>query len=327
MTRMTLTRRHFISVAAACGLVGSTHGPSPLMPLTWSGQIMGAMASLTLYCADATLGRKLIVDCLSEIERLESIFSLFRPDSDISRLNLAGWVEPISSDLQSVLTESSRISRLSDGAFDVTVQPLWLLYANHFERWGRDADGPNAEALAQARSRVNWQAVTLESGRISFAAQDMEITLNSIARGYATDRVAALLKAAGMEHVLVDLDNYFALGEHPDGRPWRIGLSNPRKPAELLDVLDAKNLAVASASGFGTVFDRVGKYHHIFDPKTGHCAQQWAGSSVLAKSAMIADALSTTLLVAPKSQAARILAEGGGVKAYMVEMDGQVVVI
>ncbi len=324
---MPWTRRHFLSIAAAWGVSASTPSSGALVPVSWSGQLMGATASLSLYTPDPDLGRSLITQCLSEIDRLENLFSLFRPDSLISQLNRTGWVDTAEPDFLRVLTESERISRLSNGAFDVTVQPLWVLYSKHFDRWGRDAEGPGADAINQALGSVNWRAVQTSGGRVSFTAPNMGITLNSIARGYATDRVTAILKAAGLEHVLVDLDNYYALGNHPDGRPWRIGMADPKSPDHVMKVLDVKNLAVASASGFGTVFDRAGIYHHIFDPHTGGCSSTWAGCTVLAESATIADALSTTLLVAPPAKIPQILAEGGGVKAYMVDRTGRVSVV
>ena len=114
---------------------------------------------------------------------------------------------------------------------------------------------------------------------------------------------------------------------HPDGRDWRLGMADPKRPEQVLSVLEIKNQAVASASGYGTIFDRIGNYHHIFNPHTGGCASQWAGCTVVAERATIADALSTALLVTPKDQTARVLREGGGARAYLVDEAGRVTIL
>ena len=322
----TLGRRAFLSIAAV-GLgtaLWTRRTGKALTPVRWSGQIMGATADLTLYVTDARWGRALIERCLDEVDRLENSFSLFRPRSELSRLNRNGRLDNASSDFLAVADRSMRMSQASAGAFDVTVQPLWNLYSSHFDRWGKDADGPAAEAVNAAQALVDWRMVRIDGASVAFARPSMGITFNSIARGYATDRVTSLLRQAGLDRALVDMDNYYALGSHPDGRPWRLGVAAPKAPSRTLMTLEVENKAVASASGYGTVFDRTGKFHHIFDPHSGGCASNWAGCTVIAEQATTADALSTALLVAPKDKIAELLTEGGGSKAYMVDETGRI---
>ncbi len=329
-TAASITRRAFLSITATAAVGAGlwAYGrQTPLVPVRWSGQIMGATADMTLYVTDVPFGRALIERCLAEIDRLENSFSLFRPGSELRRLNREGRLDRASADFLTVLDASTRFSQISGGAFDVTVQPLWELYSDHFTRWGKDADGPPREAVHAALARVDWQSVRTQDGNVAFARPAMGITFNSIARGFATDRVTALLRQAGLDRALVNLDNYYALGEHPDHRPWRLGVVAPKNPAQTLATIEVENQAVASASGYGTLFDRVGKFHHIFDPHSGGCAANWAGCTVIAPTATIADSLSTALLVAPKVQTARILAESGGTKAYLVDEAGGITTI
>lgn len=322
------TRRRVLTLAAASAGVLALAGQSkPLLEaVVWRGEIMGATAALTLYDWDVARAKALIALCLDEVERLEQIFSLLRPDSEVSRLNRTGFSVNASADLLDLIRQSQELSHRSEGAFDISVQALWTLYSRHFARLGPDAAGPGDDAIAGALASVGWQSIHIRGAEARLGKPGMGLTFNSIARGYAVDRVGDILKRHGMTHVLIDLDNYLTLGPRPDGTDWRLGLADPRAPERVLRVLETRDRAVASAGGYGTIFDRLGLYHHIFDPHSGRSANLWAGATVVAKSATLADALSTALLVAPKDQTARLLAEAGGEKAYMVDVRGSVTV-
>ncbi|WP_448207020.1 FAD:protein FMN transferase [Azospirillum sp. sgz302134] len=321
-----LTRRRAITVlAAAAGLALLPRpGRAAPVPVSWQGQVMGAEAGITLHHEDPAAARAIILDCVAEIDRLESVFSLFRPDSALRRLNRDGALADPPADLVAVLTEAQRIAALTDGAFDVTVQPLWDLYAGHFARYPDDEEGPPAASVQAARALVDWRRLEVSAERIRLGRPGMGVTLNGIARGYVTDRVGALLRARGLEHVLLDLDNYLSLGGKPDGRPWRVGIADPRAPERVLTVLDTRDEAVSSSGGYGTLFDRAGRFHHIFDPATGRSAFSWAGTTVVAPSATVADALSTALVVVPPDRVAGILREAGATRAHLVDGAGRI---
>lgn len=325
-----LSRRQVLTLTAAAsvtGLVASYELQPKRRPVRWTGQVMGATASLTLYDGNVERAKTTIRACLDEVERLENIFSLIRPDSWVSRLNRQGRLAQAPRDLLEVLAQSQRMSVLSDGAFDVSVQSLWTLYSTYFSQMGRNAIGPSQQAVDAASRAVGWQDIQTSGDGIDLRRPGMGLTFNSIARGYATDRVGQLLRNRGLEHVLIDLDNYLSIGDRPDGRPWALGVANPLDPKTILTVIETKDRAVASAGGYGTVFDATGKFNHIFDPHTGASANRWAGATVVAKSAAVADALSTALLVASKDQTARILREAGGERAYLVDFEGKITVI
>lgn len=325
------SRRQVLTLTAAIGVMGlgtglgTAHKTRPqLRPVRWTGQMMGATASLTLYDSNVDRAKATIQACLDEVERLEEIFSLIRPDSWVSRLNRQGHLTQAPSELLDVVAQSQRMSALSDGAFDVSVQSLWALYSTYFAQMGREAHGPSQQAVDAARAAVGWQDIHTTGDSLELRRPGMGLTFNSIARGYATDRVGQLLRSQGLEHVLIDLDNYLGIGDRPDGKPWALGVANPLDPTTILTVIETKDRAVASAGGYGTVFDATGKFNHIFDPHTGASANRWAGATVVAKSAAVADALSTALLVAPKDQTARILHEAGGDRAYLVDFEGKI---
>ncbi len=145
---------------------------------------------------------------------------------------------------------------------------------------------------------VDYRAVTVDTRSIAFDRPGMAVTLNGIAQGYITDRVADLLGRGGLDSVLVDLGETRALGDHPAGRKWRVGLADPRDPDRVDRAVDLSNLAVATSAGHATRFDTAGRRHHLFDPRTGRSATGYLGVSVVARTATAADALSTGLMCA-----------------------------
>ncbi|WP_029007341.1 FAD:protein FMN transferase [Azospirillum halopraeferens] len=322
-----LTRRRFLTITAAAGVaaVMTPSAEAAAGPRVWRGTVLGADAAIALHHPDTAEADRLIRLCLAEVERLERVFSLYRPDSALVRLNRDGELRDPPTDLVRLLDDAARMAQRTGGAFDVTVQPLWQLYAGHFGRPGADPAGPPPAAVAAVRRLVDHRALRVEPGRIAFARPGMAATLNGIAQGYVTDRVAERLEAAGMTRVLVDLGEVRALDPHPDGRPWSVGLADPRDPARIAATLPVVRRAVATSGGYGTRLDPAGRFVHLFDPRSGRAEPRWASVTVLAADATTADALSTALSVLPEDEALAALATVPGAAARLTRADGTVV--
>ncbi|CAO3460535.1 FAD:protein FMN transferase (EC 2.7.1.180) @ FAD:protein FMN transferase NosX (EC 2.7.1.180) [Azospirillum argentinense] len=324
------TRRRFLGIAAAAaGLAllpgGLRAAGAPVR--TWRGVALGADSVLQLAHPDPAEADRLIALCLEEVARLERVFSLYRTDSALARLNRDGVLDAPPADLVRLLSEAAAFSRRTDGAFDPTVQPLWQLYAGHFARPGADPAGPPEAVLRAARELVDHRKLRVEPGRIAFAGRGMAVTLNGIAQGYVTDRVSERLRAEGMTDVLVDLGEIRALGHHPSGRPWSVGLADPLVDGRNAGTLEIADRAVATSGGYGTPFDPAGRFTHLFDPATGGCAREWLAVTVLAPDATTADALSTALSVAPEARAAVLLDRFPGAAARLTRRDGSVLAL
>lgn len=295
--RRPIPRRRFITVlAATAGLTATGLSPrnARAVPLhQWRGRALGAEASVLLAHPDGVAARRLLSAVRAEIERLERVFSLYRMDSAITALNREGVLDAPSQDLFVLLSRARALGDLTDGSFDPTVQPLWRLYADHFARPEADPAGPDAHAVARVRTLVDYRRIGITPSRIAFARRGMAMTLNGIAQGYITDRVADLLRAGGVDNVLVDIGEIRALGVHPDGRDWRVGLRGPQDRERLFDAIDLSNTALATSSGAGMTFDPSGRHHHLFDPISGQSADRFLSVSVKAADATTADALST----------------------------------
>jgi thiamine biosynthesis lipoprotein len=287
----------------------------------WSGTALGCDATLQIHHPDPATADRLIAASLAEVERLERIMSLYRPDSALSRLNRDGVLEDPPFDLVRVLSESRRYGALSGGAFDVTVQPLWDLYAGHFSRPDASPDGPSADAIAASVARVGQDALEIDPARLRFARPGMGVTLNGVGQGYITDRVVELLRAGGVEHALVDMGKIRAIGGRPAGGPWSVGLEDPRAPGTIAERIPLMDRAVATAGGYGTLFDPAGRFNHIFEPWSGRTSWRWLSVSVETATATESNALSNAFAVMPAEATAPIV-RALGLVAHFIYPDG-----
>ncbi|WP_177178002.1 FAD:protein FMN transferase [Citreimonas salinaria] len=317
-----LDRRRFIGItAAAAGLAALPAAVNEGSLHVWNGTALGARASLRLYHPDRPTAEAAIARCVAEIGRLERIFSLYRPGSAVSRLNRDGALSSPPFDLVRLLDTAGQIHRSTGGVFDMSVQPLWQLYSAHFAQDPDRTDLPAPKAHAAALALVGQARVTVAPGRIAFDRPGMALTPNGIAQGYVTDRIAELLREAGFSDVLVDLGEARALGRHPGGTPWRAALADPGggAPQRTVELVDS---ALATSAPGGFAFDRAGRVHHIFDPRTGTPTEGRASVSVVAPEATLADALSTAFMQMSTAQIRRTLAAHDGVRVHVLNRDG-----
>lgn len=313
-SRGTLSRRRVITilgVVAGLPLLPCADEPeTPTRLHRWRGTALGSPSYIIVGHPDHRAAEQAIAECVAEIERLEKQFSLYRGDSEIARLNRDGRLEAPSCDLLALLSECQRFYELSGGAFDVTVQPLWEIYAAHF--FGSQlppTNGPEPSAIEQALALIGWQEVDVTPQCITLARQGMGLTLNGIAQGYLTDRIADILRTNGCDRVLADMgrSEIRLVGQRPDGRAWRIGLADPLAPARVAVTLNLADRCISTSGGYGTKFEATGRYHHLFDTRTGTSASHYIAVSVVAASTMVADALSTSLYVTPPERSNRLL--------------------
>ncbi len=332
-----LSRRRALTViAAAAGLalpspVRANSGRQPAL-LRWRGRALGAETTITLYHPESAVRQRAIIAAVQEIERLEREFSLYRPDSALSRLNRQGHLKRPSLDMIRLLGDATRLGALSGGAFDVSVQPLWRLYADHFSRPEADPAGPPQATIERTRRLVDYRAIVSDRKGVRLARPGMALTLNGIAQGYIADRVAALLADHGIAAVLLDLGEFRAHGRHPEGRPWRVGIRLPEVAEGILRTVELGQNAsapttLATSSGSGTRFDAAGRFHHLFDPASGRCSDGLAGATVMADTAARADGLSTALAVMAPEEAAKLLRRAGRAWGFLVHADGSSTVI
>lgn len=296
-----ITRRRMIAVSAVAlgSLALPGAGLGSAAAYRWRGHALGGGASLILYDADAERARATVETCVAEIERLEDEFSLYRASSALRRLNRDGRLDAASLDMRDLLALARRVAEKTGGAFDITVQPLWELYAR--------TPSPDTASLAAAEERVNYRDIAVDGATVRFTRPGMAATLNGVAQGYITDRVADLLAAAGYVNVLIDLGEIRALGPKAGGAAWRIALPGGERHALV------QGAVATSAPG------EVGNL--LLDPRSGRPAPRHRSVSVFAPGAAEADALSTAFSLMAADDIEAVLA-GGSATAVVRERTG-----
>lgn len=291
MMPITPTRRRFVQISAAALALCATSGRAAAPMAHWTGIAMGAGASMTLAGIDQSAAAPVFAAMEVEIARLESIFSLYRPDSELVRLNAAGHLTAPSADLLNVLSLSQSVWAASGRVFDPTVQPLWMAMAK----------GEDSGTQDQARALVGWQHLRWDVGEVRLTRPGMALTFNGVAQGYITDKIAALLGAQGFGDILVDMGEIAARGHHGSGRPWRAGIAAP--DGRLVRHLHLTDRAIATSAPMGTVLDADGRRGHILDPGRTATLVQTQLCTVSAPRAAMADALSTACCLLPAAKA------------------------
>jgi thiamine biosynthesis lipoprotein len=333
----TISRRRTIKLIAGIGslpltglLAGEESKAAAEKAYLWRGVAMGAEASIEIHHPDRREAALLADRARQEIARLERIFSLYRSDSALSLLNQDGRLEAPPLELLTLLSRATLWHEQTDGAFNITLQPLWRLYALHFSNPNADPSGPSQNDILAARALANMDAIKATPAEVRFARPGMAVTLNGIAQGFVTDRVAELLQDAGLDHVLINLGEIRALGNHPENRPWRVGLKPFRdQPAGTQEIAD---LAVATSEMAGTTFDPQGRFGHILNAQAKPAALNGKGvvtaASVVAKRAVDADALSTALVAAETELDPAAFAGYLGIRRIVIgDAEGEVSVI
>lgn len=319
----SLSRRRFIRIAAISA--GLAAHPAWALPrpqfetYTWTGIALGAEASMTLQHHSEAEAKAALADCVAEVARLEAIFSLYREDSALVRLNAAGRLDDAPLDLRILLAEALRLSARTGGAFDPTIQPVWSVYAGHFSTPGASADGPAQSLIDAALSRTGWRDIEISDSGVRLGKPGTALTLNGIAQGYITDKVSDLLARSGFEHVLVNMGEQRALGPKWDGSAWRVGVSDPNNREAMLVEIPVSSGAVATSGGYGCRFDEAGRFTHILDPRTGAAARQFKSITVIAPRATDADGISTALCVLGEERSKALL--GNDVRAFALPED------
>ena len=296
---------------------GATAGDS-LQLIRREGRALGTQVSITVLHADAAQADRAIAAAFAELDAVEDLMSIYRPNSQLSRLNREGVLRQPDAKLLTVLRYAQKLSSETGGAFDVTVQPLWNTYAQ-----AQKADRlPGADELAAARAKVNWQRVAVAQQQVRLLDEGMAITLNGIAQGFAADRVAAVLREHGIEQALVDTGELGAIGAKATGEPWKVGIQHPRVNDAFISLAALKDRCLATSGDYATAFSQDRTMHHVFDPRTGYSPTGYMSVSVAAPTAMQADALSTALFVMDMGQGLTLIERMPGVDAMFVLPDG-----
>lgn len=260
---------------------------------------MDTYMTVTAYGKNAENGVNKAVD---EINRLETVLSAEKQESDIYKLNETGS-GTLSTDTKDIVSKALEINKTTNGAFDISIYPLMV-------KWGfttQKYNVPSKNEISKLLKDVDSSKIIFDekSGNVKLK-ENMKIDLGGIAKGYTSNRVMQIFKEHGVKSGLVSLGgNVQALGTKTDGTAWQIAIENPDKSSDYIGVVSVKDKAVITSGGYERYFEKNGKtYHHILDPETGYPAESGVKSvTIVSDDGTLADALSTSLFVMGKEKA------------------------
>lgn len=325
-----ITRRRSLEILGAALIAPAAMFPNPaqskdkaLKHISWQGILMGANASITLATENEAHAKATLTKLLEEVKRLESYFSLYQENSLINQLNNKGTLKNPPKEFKDLVEQSQHFSKLTNGAFDPTIQPLFMAYKN-LSQTIPESGLINHPSIKRVRELINWQAIKCEANQISFEKPAMAITLNGIAQGYITDKAVEILKENGFENTLVNFGEYHGVGsKKPNSNEgWTIQLGQHNSNNQAPDLWTLKNNALAASSKNGYKFEKMSELHHMLDPKSGQNQKTWQEIYVLAKSATTADAASTALFASTPEVVSTIAKSLKIQKALLIKTDG-----
>lgn len=295
-----------------------------------SNQQFFAMDTAMVFTAYGPAGGTALAKAQAELFRLDALLSRTRPESDIARLNDSAGGGPVALDPSTaeLLRTAKQYAADTGNAFDPTIAPLMVA-------WGFSGSGahrvPSQAERAALLALVGAEGLSVTAGgEASLGRPGMAADLGGIAKGYAADRAAALLREDGVTAALLDLGNstIAALGLHPDGTPWRIGVKNPETQEGYLCIQDLSDQFLSTSGAYQRFFDQDGTiYHHILDPKTGAPASSdLLSATVVAANGTLADAYSTAIFVMGSNQALELWRNRSDLELILIRADKTILV-
>lgn len=284
-------------------------------------EIMGTTFAITIDgFADAHRAAQAAFD---EIRRIDRLLSTYKDDSEICEVNRHAAAEPVvvGPDFWAVAAASRVYFELGQGAFDPTVYPL-------MRAWGfrkREGRVPTPAELEEMLPLVDFRKVVLDdsSRAVAFRQEGMALDFGGIAKGYAVDRAIEVLKGLGVTRAIVDAGgNFYGLGTPVGRERWQAGIRHPFRLDEIIARFPVTDAGAATSGNYERFFEIDGtKYCHIMDPRTGWPVPNMLSATVIADTAMAADALSTAVFVLGEEKGMNLIERLPGIKGMLIVQD------
>ncbi|HLV18314.1 MAG TPA: FAD:protein FMN transferase [Pseudomonas sp.] len=311
-----------IAVASAAALTGCLFSETVE---TFTGPTMGSTYSIKyVRTADAPAPDALQQQVEALLAEIDRQVSTYRRDSLIEAFNDGpAGCQPMPEPVLEMARYGLELSERSEGAFDLTLEPLLNLWG--FGPRSRGQRVPTAEEIAAVREQYGHRLIEVRDGELCKARDAVQVDFNSIAAGQAVDRIVRLLREQGIGSYLVEVTGELkAEGRKPDGAPWRIAIEAPQTDVRAVQqILELDGLSVSTSGDYRNYFEQDGRrYSHTLDPRqAAPITHTLAAVTVLTPSAMEADGLSTLLMVLGPEQGMRF-AEAEGIAALFVTREG-----
>ncbi len=312
-----ISRRGFLKIVAACGI---SIGLGASLSRQWlemeagstiqeTRSLMGTIINLTIIADDFYSGQTALQATFAEMERLIKILDHRRQTSALGQLNKQGFMLEAPAELVEVLSRALEIGELTEGSFDVTIKPVL------------DAYSTGKIVTHELRRLVDFRQIAITGKRVRLGQMGMAVTLDGLAKGRVVDGGVSMLRIMGFENILVEAGgDLVAQGSRFDGKPWKIGILSPREDRQpgTISAVPVKDLAVATSGDYLNSFTADFSLHHILDPRTLNSPAELASATVIAPTAMDADALSTALMVLGSAKGLALVNRLSKVEALLV---------
>ncbi len=288
---------------AACvigvAVTGCSRPSTPLL-VERSRVAMGSTLRLAAWTGNEAAAEAAFDEVFAEFGRLEQLMSTWVPASDVVRINQSAGVRPVpaSADVREVLATARQMSEWTDGKFDVTFGVLSGLW-----KFDHDQDNvvPDLHEVRRRLPLIDYRAIQIDNqaGTVFLARKGMSIHLGGIGKGYAVDRGAGIFRARGIRDFMIQSGGDIYVAGLKDGRPWRLGIQDPRGAANhIFAELDLTDGTFSTSGDYERFFKKDGRrYHHILDPATGEPARGARSVTIVTNRAVMADGLSTGVFI------------------------------
>lgn len=279
--------------------------------------MMDTFIKTTVYSEDETLAIEAMNSAFARMEEIAGVASIFDESSEAFRLNQDGYLDNPSPDLVQLIRLSMDYSELSDGYFDITVQPVLELWEGGL--W-EEPEEVQESRLDEVRNLIGSDKIDVTDDRISFQVEDMKITLGAITKGYAVDEALKVLKDMGIEYALVAAGGDIStLGSKPNNELWDIALVNPDNTSESLAIFEINKKSVSTSGNYERYFSPDKEAHYILNPKTGYSDSQCISVTIITESGTAADALATSVFVMGPDAGMNLVESLDDVECFMVD--------
>ena len=286
--------------------------------------MLNTFVTVTLYDTD---DQEILDGCFDLCAEYENLLSRTKETSEIYRLNHRAEGErslQVSEKTAQVIAKGLEYSRLSDGAFDITIEPLSSL-------WDCTAENPQVppeEAIREARERVNYRNVSVEGNMVTFADDVTTIDLGAIAKGFIADEIKAYLIEEGVGSAIINLGgNVLCVGARPDETPFRIGIQRPfAERNEVAGALDIEDMSVVSSGVYERHFTQDGvNYHHLLNPRTGYPYENGLVQvTIISRDSVDGDGLSTTCFALGIEEGSELIESMEDIYGIFMTEDGSI---
>ena len=283
---------------------------------------MGTSVRVEVWSDNKTQGQQVISQVMAEMRRIDRLMSPFKTDSELTKINNFAGSGPvkIGQELMNLIDKSLSISKKTKGAFDITFASAGFMYDF------RQKKHPSQASLKKILPSINYRHIQLNRSKqtIFFKDKNVKIDLGGIAKGYAVDLGIAILKKNKIQYGIVSAGGDSRILGDRKGRPWFVGIRDPRNSQGLVAKLPMRDEAISTSGDYERFFEENGvRYHHIISPKTGKSVDYMRSATVLGPDATTTDALSTSVFVLGARKGLILINNMPGFEAVIIDKQGK----